>query len=257
MTLFERYDALLFDQAIREFYNDDFYNTGWWDAETVEPGDAAANLVRRILEPVRAEPRTILEAGCGLGGSSRIIAQKWPNADIVSIGISERQVSYCRQKAAGSRRTFHQMDAVQLAFPPDAFDLVVSVEAAFHFNPRSGFFSEARRVLKHGGMLVLSDILVESVAWPGAGSGAVPQANFGTDQRRYAASLERAGFSDVRVQDATAPCWDAYIDRLLTFLEPRAKSGAEHNKWLQLTQALANGEPAGYILASAVSKDTL
>jgi cyclopropane fatty-acyl-phospholipid synthase-like methyltransferase len=250
MTLTERYDTILFDRAIREFYDDDFYNTGWWEAGTVKPKDAATNLVRRILEPVRSEPRKILEAGCGLGGSSRIIAQTWPNADIVSIGISERQVAYCNQNAVGSRRTFRQMDAAQLAFPPDSFDLVVSVEAAFHFNPRSSFFAEARRVLKDGGMLVMSDILVASAAWPGAGSGAVPEANFGTDQRRYAAALEEAGFSDVRVVDATAPCWDAYIERLLEFLEPRANSGPDSNHWLQLTQALAHGEPAGYLLAS-------
>jgi cyclopropane fatty-acyl-phospholipid synthase-like methyltransferase len=177
-----------------------------------------------------------------------VIAERWPNAEIVSVGISERQVSYCREHAAGSRRSFQRMDATQLAFPPQSFDLVVSVEAAFHFNPRSQFFAEARRVLRDGGMLVLSDILVESAAWPGSAS--VPAPNFGTDPRRYAAALEAAGFSGVQVTDATAPCWDAYIDRLLEFLEPRARSGEDAGQWLELTHALKHGERAGYVLAS-------
>jgi MPBQ/MSBQ methyltransferase len=249
MTLIERYDALLFDRAIRAFYDDDFYNTGWWDAATRTPREAATNLVQRILDPVDFEPRTILEAGCGLGGSSRVIAERWPNADIVSIGVSERQVGYCRAHAAGSRRSYLRMDATQLAFPAASFDLVVSVEAAFHFNPRTAFFAEARRVLRDGGMLVLSDILVESAAWPGSAS--VPAANFGTDPHRYAAALESAGFSGVQVADATAPCWDAYIDRLLEFLEPRARDGSDANDWLLVTQSLKHGERAGYVLASA------
>ncbi len=249
-TLTERYDTILFDEAIRAFYDDDFYNTGWWDARTASPRDAATELVRRILEPVTYEPAAILEAGCGLGGSSRLIAKRWPNAAITSIGISERQVAYCNAHADGNR-TFRRMDAARLAFPAASFDLVVSVEAAFHFDTRADFFRAARRVLKPGGMLVLSDILVASEAWPGAGSGAVPPANFGLDQRAYAACIEAAGFSGVRVRDATAPCWDAYIAQLLRFLEPRAKDGPEPNTWLRLTQALAHGEAAGYLLASA------
>src|SRR3546814_9006356 len=94
---------------------------------------------------------------------------------------------------------------------------VVCVEAAFHFNTREKFLAEALRVLKPGGHLVLSDILISQTAE-------------GTHQRRisddyvpdlaaYRALYERAGFTLEVLDDATEFSWRThFIDRKSTRL---------------------------------------
>jgi SAM-dependent methyltransferase len=58
--------------------------------------------------------------------------------------------------------TFVQGDACALPFGDGEFDVVMAVECIFHFPSRRRFFKEARRVLRTGGTLVVSDFVVDS-----------------------------------------------------------------------------------------------
>jgi SAM-dependent methyltransferase len=55
-------------------------------------------------------------------------------------------------------------DACALPFRSEAFDRVFCVEAMFHFRAREVFLREAASVLRRGGRLVLSDILLRAPA---------------------------------------------------------------------------------------------
>ena len=51
-------------------------------------------------------------------------------------------------------------DACELPFDDNSFDVVLSLESAFHYPSREKFIREVKRVLKPGGKFMLGDILI-------------------------------------------------------------------------------------------------
>jgi ubiquinone/menaquinone biosynthesis C-methylase UbiE len=113
------------------------------------------------------------------------------------------------------------MDAANLGFAESSFDTVLCIEAAFHFRTRQAFLREARRVLKPGGYLTMSDLLM---AW---GTPLVPTENHLATPRAYAELIEGCGFVDVVVSDATEQTWRAYRRRLTDYLIRESSRNAD------------------------------
>ena len=99
----------------------------------------------------------ILDVGCGIGGSSRILA-KYYGFNVTGITISPAQVERAIQltpKELNCR--FKVMDALNLSFADGTFDGIWSVEAGAHMNNKSMFADEMLRSLRPGGYLALAD----------------------------------------------------------------------------------------------------
>ncbi|NEQ48532.1 MAG: methyltransferase domain-containing protein [Leptolyngbya sp. SIO3F4] len=100
---------------------------------------------------------TLLDVGCGIGGSSRILARDY-QFDVTGVTISPQQVQRAQQLTpTGVTAQFKVDDAMALSFPDASFDVVWSVEAGPHMPDKAGFARELMRVLKPGGLLVLAD----------------------------------------------------------------------------------------------------
>ncbi|MGF1498429.1 MAG: methyltransferase domain-containing protein [Elainellaceae cyanobacterium] len=100
---------------------------------------------------------TILDVGCGIGGSSRILARDYRFA-VTGVTISPQQVERARQltpESVGAQ--FAVDDAMALSFPDESFDVVWSIEAGPHMPDKAVFAKELLRVLKPGGLLVVAD----------------------------------------------------------------------------------------------------
>ena len=99
----------------------------------------------------------ILDIGCGIGGSSRILA-KYYGFNVTGITISPAQVKRARELTpSGLNCNFQVMDALNLKFDDGAFDAVWSVEAGAHMNDKTKFADEMLRTLRPGGYLALAD----------------------------------------------------------------------------------------------------
>jgi MPBQ/MSBQ methyltransferase len=104
----------------------------------------------------------VLDVGCGIGGSARILARDY-GFEVLGISISPAQIARARELTPadlpGCR--FAVMDALALALPdgsPGAgFDAVWSVEAGPHMPDKQRYADEMLRVLRPGGCLAVAD----------------------------------------------------------------------------------------------------
>lgn len=142
---------------------------GYWDDPDRADGTvadfaaAAACLSRRVVAAaaVRAGQQ-ILDAGCGLGGTLHDLNQRFSGLQLVGLNVDPRQLYWSRERVpprSGNRLQWVSADACRLPFADASFDVVLAVEAIFHFPDRLCFFQEAQRVLRPGGCLALSDFV--------------------------------------------------------------------------------------------------
>lgn len=104
----------------------------------------------------------VLDVGCGIGGSARILARDY-GFEVLAISISPGQIQRAQDltpTALGHCR-FAVMDALDLDLPDgsdsDGFDAVWSVEAGPHMPDKQRYADELLRVLRPGGLLAVAD----------------------------------------------------------------------------------------------------
>jgi SAM-dependent methyltransferase len=114
----------------------------------------AADLVNRL----RSRPLSrVLEIAAGTGVATRALASALPaTVSIVATDLNQAMLDHAA--AVGTKRPveWRQADAMQLPFPDGAFDAVVCQFGVMFFPERAKAFSESRRVLREGGVLIFS-----------------------------------------------------------------------------------------------------
>ena len=99
----------------------------------------------------------ILDVGCGIGGSSRILSEYY-GFNVTAITISAAQVKRANELTPfGCKCNFKVMDALDLKFEDGTFDGIWSVEAGAHMNDKIKFADEMLRTLRPGGYLAIAD----------------------------------------------------------------------------------------------------
>jgi ubiquinone/menaquinone biosynthesis C-methylase UbiE len=109
--------------------------------------------VRELLGDVRG--LSVLDLGCGTGRHTL-----WPaaqGADVTAVDFSEGMLAEARRKPGADAVRFVAHDLHEpLPFADATFDRVVSGLVLEHLHDLGGFFREAHRVLKPGGVAVVS-----------------------------------------------------------------------------------------------------
>ncbi|MCA8884369.1 MAG: methyltransferase domain-containing protein [Rhodobacteraceae bacterium] len=243
-------------QAYRQGLASDHIHLGYWEAPpqgAVTPADwreAQARLTDQIL--TMADLRAgldVADAGCGIGGTLRAIRRRWGNAGrLVGINPDPRQLALCPGPAEGV--ALLRADALDLPLSDGCLDRVICLEAAFHFASRRGFFQQAARVLRPGGLLVLGDLLGDASGLAEADrmcAAAVLVRDFGPwpdpwqDEAGVVTDLEAAGFAVRDLRDITArtlPSYEVVAPASVSDLRHPALDGARAMRWLQENGAL-------------------
>ena len=111
-----------------------------------------------ILLRIEATPdSTILDAGCGYCYHTVRLARS--GAIITAVDFSEAALKVARETItnAGINVTLQTADLTALRFPDSSFDAVVSWGVLMHIPELEKALSELSRVLKRGGVLVVSE----------------------------------------------------------------------------------------------------
>lgn len=126
---------------------------------------AWAQFNAHVTKGIAVPPRDleVLEIGCGHGGICCFLAAAGAKR-VVGIDLNTKNMEYAERLAAEiSRRygpdatlpvEFLEMNAFQMNFPTDTFDLVVAENAFEHFTEPETVLRESFRVLRPGGRLL-------------------------------------------------------------------------------------------------------
>lgn len=102
----------------------------------------------------------ILDAGCGVGGASIFIA-KQTGATVHGISLVPEQITSAEINAKKANvetlTSFAVMDYTKTTFPDNYFDVIFGIESICYSYPKEKFLSEAKRILKKTGKLIIVD----------------------------------------------------------------------------------------------------
>jgi tocopherol O-methyltransferase len=131
---------------------------GYWISGNESKEQAQLQLIEHLAQVAGLlQRRTVLDAGCGFGGTAIYLAKKF-SAKVTGITISQVQVEMATSAAERERADakFLLMDAEELDFD-QRFDVVWSMESVSHYQDVPKFFAAAARVLKPSGILAITD----------------------------------------------------------------------------------------------------
>jgi len=99
--------------------------------------------------------KTVLDIACGSGYGSSYLLSKGAKA-VTGGDISEETIEYAKARYWKDNLNFLPVNAEQLPFANNSFDVVVSIETIEHLKNHENFLVECRRVMKDGGTFICS-----------------------------------------------------------------------------------------------------
>jgi SAM-dependent methyltransferase len=135
------------------------YVHGYSDRERSRLHDQANTLARMLHhDTVYPAGSRVLEAGCGVGAQTVILAQNSPGARITSIDISPESVEKAKAQAIRSEVTgvtFQVADIFRLPFGDETFDHIFVCFVLEHLSQPVEALAALKRVLKKGGTITV------------------------------------------------------------------------------------------------------
>jgi MPBQ/MSBQ methyltransferase len=228
-----------------------YANLGIFLPDTADFVTACDNMMALVVGKLSRREGPLLDVGCGLGGTSAYLSRHFPPSRVYGINVSDYQIAKCRVRVPDAH--FEVMPAERMRFPDATFDAVVSVEAALHFKGRREFLSEAWRVLKPGGEIVVADMVFNDE--PRAFRKVLAGQELYADLPAYGALWQECGFPDVLMEDITTASLRAFVShfrsKALAELLRKQIDVATFNRLLAFVGDIEKLPVLAYVIASA------
>jgi SAM-dependent methyltransferase len=137
----------------------DYVFDGAQECERLERQAVLQGAERHLRHFDVREGAHILDAGCGSGVMSRLLASHHPYAEVVGVDQNPRYVAFATERAAPenlANLSFQVADVRKLPFEAASFDIVCSQNVLFFISDPDAAVREFRRVLRPGGRLLIA-----------------------------------------------------------------------------------------------------
>ncbi|WP_050603626.1 methyltransferase domain-containing protein [Ruegeria sp. 6PALISEP08] len=112
------------------------------------------------LSPTHAT--RILDVGCGIGGTSRYIVDRY-DSTVTGIDLTpefvETATALSDLVGHSEKASFHVGSALDMPVPDAGFDLAVMMHVGMNIEDKTGLFAEVSRTLATGGTFALFDVM--------------------------------------------------------------------------------------------------
>jgi tocopherol O-methyltransferase len=182
---------------------------GYWDEKVRSFPQSLLRMNEIMMETAEiSKEDKILDAGCGIGGSSIFLASK-TGCRVTGITLSEKQAQQATKNAAQKKIEdlveFKVMDYCNTSFANESFDVVWACESSCYADDKNKFIKEAFRILRHGGRLIVADGFVTKFenndhpvirqwldGW---------QVNYLESPEQFHQFVQEAGFEEIKYRD--------------------------------------------------------
>jgi len=129
-------------------------NTGERLTTTIKHETAIHHLHRYALAIELSQNKHVLDIASGEGYGSNLIAKV--ASKVTGVDISQEAIDFSKKKYKRKNLNFIKGSADNIPLVDNSVDLVVSFETIEHHNKHNEMFKEIKRVLKSGGVLIMS-----------------------------------------------------------------------------------------------------
>ena len=171
----------------------------------VSPG--GKSMARELIAQMGMQPgSSVLDAGCGLGGSAFLMAREFGlNVEGIDLSKNMIRMAQAKLKTYGLERgvTLGHGDCLQIENRAD-YEGIYSRDVFLHIREKQRLFAVLFRALKPSGILLFSDYCCSDKPWPDDFSRYVEGRGYNLHTLdTYRAYLHQAGFEDVSSVDMT------------------------------------------------------
>lgn len=110
--------------------------------------------ISSVTRNIPSDAKKILDAGCGEGHLFGFISSRFPGADYTGVDVTDVALSSARSRYP--QTSFKKMDITNLDFEDNVFDAVLLTEVIEHIYDYKKAIDECIRVLKPGGVLIIT-----------------------------------------------------------------------------------------------------
>ncbi len=160
------------------------YTCGYWKSDTNTLEQAQQNKINLLIDKMQIPENTkmnILDIGCGWGGLTDAISNRYPKCRIEGISISKEQIQFANNTYANKNKNlkYYYCDYRDLLNKNKKYDRIISVGMFEHVGIKNynTFFNVCENILTDDGIFVLHTITI-----PNSGT-------YLTGQRKYSCNV--------------------------------------------------------------------
>lgn len=127
----------------------------------IREGTFNVNSVRLVFEVVGScdlNDCRVVEIGCGRGGNSALVAEKF-KAQVTGIDMSSEAIAFCSKTHVKPSLDFRVGDALNIPLDDASCDAVLNIESSHSYGNLPKFLKEVRRICRPGAWFLHTDFL--------------------------------------------------------------------------------------------------